>query len=321
MTANTISVVLPVYNDEETAEAAIKAVLNQDYQDIELVISEDGCTDDTHGIVATYAQVDERIKCVSSSHNLGVSHARNAALDVCEGAYVAFVDADDLPAPNWLSTLKGTIGSADMAACGYDVVDLSGNRLRGTSDRQDALGEGMCSEDAPQFIEDLFSNRLMYQGYVWNKLFRRDLLMEGDPLKFKLGIAYNEDRLFVFEYLRRCEEVAVTMLPVYEYHAHPAVAQYNDAQATELVAFDFMIAALEGERGLDNTRALFYAEKDYFRAVVELYCKASDSCNPDAEWLRQEAVRLASYADAFSDYPLDFHVKIKRAISGAPNCN
>ena len=316
MSVDMISVVLPVHNAEESIKEAIEAVLYQDYPCFELIISDDCCSDGSRKIIESFHASDERVKVVSSAHRLGVSHARNLALDVCRGTYVAFVDADDVPAPNWLSTLVSSIEGVDLAACGYDVMDATDQLLYSTADRSDVAGEdGMCTLDASQFVTDLFSNRLMYQGYVWNKLFRRDLLEVKEPLRFKQGVAYNEDRLFIFNYLKRCCVVRVDMKPVYAYHSHPGADSYDEVQATELGAFDEMLTDLKNDVELGSNSALFYAEKDYFRAAVELYDKASAAKSADAEWLGQDVNRFKAYKGEFLDYPTSFQEKIQRVVS------
>ncbi|MDO5107323.1 MAG: hypothetical protein Q4D39_03510, partial [Coriobacteriaceae bacterium] len=189
-------------------------------------------------------------------------------------------------------------------------------RLYGTSDRVE-LGRQVVS--AADFTCDLFSNRLMYQGYVWNKLFRRELIEKDDPVHFRRGIAFNEDRLFVYEYLKRCESVAVAGEACYGYRLSASRKGYAPSQATEIAAFDRMATDLHRriDAGEPLDGALHYLEKDTFRAAVELFIAADASGDPDAIWLIERVRELDGHAGEFSDYPAEFIEKIGWAVARA----
>lgn len=92
---HTVSVIMPVYNDERYIEESVKSVLNQSYRNLELIIILDGCTDLTSQIIKRVAEVDNRVK-VLEQENKGLASARNLGLKVVRGKYIAFIDSDDL---------------------------------------------------------------------------------------------------------------------------------------------------------------------------------------------------------------------------------
>lgn len=94
-----VSVIMPVYNGEKYLDISIRSVLNQSLSDFELIIIDDGSTDNSHNIITSYT--DNRIKCISQK-NMGVSVARNQGLDVSRGCYITFLDSDDMLPPNSL---------------------------------------------------------------------------------------------------------------------------------------------------------------------------------------------------------------------------
>ncbi len=91
-----VSIVIPTYNSKDYIGECLKAVIEQTYNNIEIIIVDDGSTDDTKNICATYASRDKRIKIITQQ-NHGVSTARNAGIDAAIGDYITFVDADDIP--------------------------------------------------------------------------------------------------------------------------------------------------------------------------------------------------------------------------------
>ena len=89
-----VSVIVAIYNIEPYIRRCVDSVLAQDYQQLEIILVDDGSTDQCHAICDAYAQKDTRIKVIHKQ-NGGLSSARNAGLDVARGKYVAFVDSDD----------------------------------------------------------------------------------------------------------------------------------------------------------------------------------------------------------------------------------
>lgn len=125
-----ISVIVPVYNDEVTIQDTIESVLNQSFQDFELIIINDGSTDATLEVIKSIQ--DSRIK-VSSYLNAGVSKARNRGISQAVGQYISFIDADDLWTADKLEAQFKTLQVNPQAAVAYswtDYIDESGQFLR-----------------------------------------------------------------------------------------------------------------------------------------------------------------------------------------------
>ena len=123
-----VSVVMPAYNAERYIETAIRSVMAQTYMDWELIVIDDGSSDDTCGVVHRLMAEDPRIQLVQNPENKGVSHTRNRGLDQCRGEYVALLDCDDVWLPEKLEkqlALAAESG-ADVLYCSYGIVDESG---------------------------------------------------------------------------------------------------------------------------------------------------------------------------------------------------
>lgn len=306
-----VSVILPAWNASITIARVLGAILAQDEPDFEIIVCDDGSSDGTADTCREFAEQDARIRLVTCGH-AGVSAARNAGMDRACGAFVAFCDADDVPHPDWLSSMLALVEGVDLAACGYDAVDCVGRRQYGTEPLVPAEPQ---TRSAHEFTCDLFSNSLMYQGYVWNKLFRRELIERDEPLRFRTGITQNEDRLFVYEYLKRCDLVAVEGTARYSYFLS-APHGYKSSNVTELLAFhemerDLAFRALSGEPVDD---ALFFLGKDVFRACVELLWAAHEAESLDTLRLKEHIDGLSGYRHCFANYPAEFQEKLAWAL-------
>ncbi|MEM3434402.1 MAG: glycosyltransferase family 2 protein [Candidatus Methanomethyliaceae archaeon] len=111
-----VSVIMPVYNSERYLRQAIESVLSQTYQDFELIIVDDGSTDNSQAIIKEYAGKDKRIYYAFHEENRGVSAARNTALSLAQGEWVAVIDSDDAWHPERLEKLLEIVGNGVFVA-------------------------------------------------------------------------------------------------------------------------------------------------------------------------------------------------------------
>ena len=119
-----ISVIIPVYNVEKYLNKCIDSILAQTYKNIEIIIIDDGSTDNCGKICDEYALSDNRIKVIHKS-NSGVSAARNDGIEISSGDYIVFVDSDDYVTVDYVECLYNGLleNDADMAVCGYVIPD------------------------------------------------------------------------------------------------------------------------------------------------------------------------------------------------------
>ena len=121
-----VSVIMPVYNAEETVERAIRSVQSQTCPDWELLAVDDGSADGSGAVCDRCAQEDARIR-VFHTPNAGVSHARNTALQAARGEWIAFLDSDDSYDPAFLQTMLANAADVDMVICMYRLMPAGQN--------------------------------------------------------------------------------------------------------------------------------------------------------------------------------------------------
>jgi teichuronic acid biosynthesis glycosyltransferase TuaG len=126
-----VSVIMPTYNVENFISDSIQSVLDQTYQDWELVISDDGSTDGTLALLERFQESDTRIKLLRPHRNSGPAHARNLAIAAAQGRYIAFLDSDDLWKPMKLARQLAFMEGRDIAFSfsSYDRIDEDGNYI------------------------------------------------------------------------------------------------------------------------------------------------------------------------------------------------
>jgi glycosyltransferase involved in cell wall biosynthesis len=158
----TVSVITPAYNVAPYLGACIESVLNQTFRDFELIVVDDGSTDRTAEVVASYASRDPRIRGFSGP-NRGVSHARNVAMRHARGRYFAFIDGDDEWDSRFLETLVGVLER--QPACALvtgNAINLGGGRLDGRpvrpwpADPHEVTFQGIVEDEGVVFIMTVF---------------------------------------------------------------------------------------------------------------------------------------------------------------------
>src|SRR5262245_17268122 len=132
MTLPAITVLVPVFNRERFVDEAIRSVIEQDYEDFELLLVDDGSTDRTPAVIETWKTRDPRVVSVTSPTNLGIPGALNLGLAQARGKYVARLDSDDLMMPRRLAGQAAVLDArpeVTLVSSAYDVVDREGRHL------------------------------------------------------------------------------------------------------------------------------------------------------------------------------------------------
>lgn len=257
-----ISIIVPVYNAENTLNRCVDSILQQTVTDWELLLINDGSTDKSGEICDNYAQKNSRIR-VFHKENGGVSSARNLGLDYVRGEWITFVDADDELKEDYLAKLIFSVqgGNVDLVIAGYDMIDSSKKICKSTSNLS----------NVPKFIDVNSAIRLVYRFeyypcFVWSKLYKCSII-KLNKLSFNNTIYYSEDRLFIVKYLCACRNlIYYTTQSVYKYYIRnnsamtSLVSNFNYKSVTGFYATLLMFSALKN-KGVTKD-VIFYAWED-----------------------------------------------------------
>lgn len=199
-----ISVIIPVFNVSVYLAECLEAVLKQTYANTEILLIDDGSTDGSEKICDEYAEKDLRVRVIHQK-NAGAASARNAGLELAVGDYIAFVDSDDVPHPDYLEKMliHAEDTGADICVCGYRKWFVSGcevceNRIDGLLSAQDYLA---------YYIQDWTS------GLIWNKLFK-SYTIKG--VLFEEGHVI-DDEFFTYQAVLGAKSVVLCRDVLYDY--------------------------------------------------------------------------------------------------------
>lgn len=225
-----ISVIIPVYNGEKNFERCIKSVVNQTYSNLEIIIIDDGSTDNTSFLCDTYAKNDERIT-VYHIKNGGVSNARNFGLNNFTGEYCTFVDADDYISDIMIEKLYSAIikYSVKLATCSnYQIKE---KELDMKIIKHDEEKIKKINVDYYDFTDDYA------HPIAWAALYHNSIIKD---LYFSLDLFVGEDSLFFAEALNRCDYIVNINEKLYYYILYSnSLSQgiYDNRKLTEINAW------------------------------------------------------------------------------------
>ena len=205
-----ISVIVPIYNVEKYLDRCIESIVNQTYKNLEIILVDDGSSDNCPKMCDKWAKKDNRIKVIHKE-NRGVSSARNTGINNVNGNYIVFVDSDDFLEDNALYLMTKRINNYDILICSnYNITNNKKNKNL-FSDKEIGI------YNLNSLIQHFFNN---YNSFVlnvpWNKLYKTNIIKKYN-LKFKEDIELGEDFMFNIDYFMYCNNILITNDIIYNY--------------------------------------------------------------------------------------------------------
>ena len=238
-----ISIVVPVYNAEKYLEKCIDSILAQTYPNWELVLVDNGSTDESMEICRAYANRDVRITAFHQYRNQGVSVARNLGMERCSGEFITFIDADDWVKKDYLEKLikLQKRQNADMVICEYDRV-YDEDRVKEPENSQKNGKYSIRTYNVRQYLKYYL---LEGNPHCWGVLYKNSIL---DQLKFMSGLTIGEDLLFVLEAALRAEKIAVTDYAGYQYYINVSGAmlkKFTPSYMDQIICWEKALKRIE----------------------------------------------------------------------------
>ena len=255
-----VSIIVPVYNARKTIARCIESIINQEFQDFELLLVNDGSKDDSGQICDSYAAQDKRIRVIHKD-NSGVSDSRNMALDLAKGKYIQFLDSDD-----WITTDATNLffRAAEDHHCDMVISDFY--RVVG----QRVSHKGDIDDDAVMTREDYAAHMMenpadFYYGVLWNKFFRREII-EQYHLRMDSSISWCEDFMFNLEYIRHASSFYALGVPIYYYVKTKGSLASQGLSLTKTINMKKMVFAY-----YHNFYKSILTEEDYEKNRLQVY--------------------------------------------------
>ena len=195
-----VSIIMPVYNEEKKIINSVSSILKQSYGNFELIIVNDGSTDNTKMVLENLQKKDSRIK-VFEQKNSGCAASRNAGLKLINGEYVTFIDSDDYILSNHLEMLVKAIQKSDLGIINFKRI----KKLKKSFNEKKYLNKKINGIEVSKenFYKALFSYPTMGGGLTWNKIYKAELLKD---IYFNPNYRYHEDINFVLQYSLKCKK-------------------------------------------------------------------------------------------------------------------
>ena len=213
-----VSFIVPIYNVEKYIETGVKSIINQNYDNIEIILVDDGSTDSSGSIIDKLKTEDDRI-IVIHKKNGGVSSARNIGLEKARGEYVVFVDGDDFIDQDYTDYFLNMIKKKD-----YDIaMGLKNYDLKNKEQNEYNTGIEYLSN---KIIEDIYIGKMGVA--VWNKMYKKSFL-DDNKIRFNEDIWYGEGMLFNIQCLTNTNKVIVGNKLVYHqiFNPNSAMRKFN----------------------------------------------------------------------------------------------
>ena len=190
-----VSVIIPIYNTDEFLRRCVDSVLDQDFDDYEILLIDDGSTDNCAAICDEY-KLQNKIRVIHKSHG-GVSSSCNVGIDYARGKYLMFCDSDDYVEKDWISVLYKAIeeNPSSFVFCAF----FKENNYESKPVR---LSDGEVYQRYTN-KEYFLMYRKGFSAYRWNRIFLRDKVL--GKIRFDESISVGEDVLFNIEYLKTCD--------------------------------------------------------------------------------------------------------------------
>lgn len=236
-----VSVIVPVYNVEDFLSDCIESIINQTYDNLEIILVDDGSKDSSGKICDEYQSKDERIKVIHKP-NGGLSDARNAGIEVSTGEYISFIDSDDFIDLNTYERLIPVLLNHKADILRFDYKMYGGGKYQKHSPHYKA--KGITFYKGLDALKSLLTSQLNCSA--WDKIYRKEVIGDTRFIKGRL----NEDIIFLFEILQKTNVVVETNDVLYFYRVrNGSISNGNMISSLDMLKnYDEMIVMMQEKK-------------------------------------------------------------------------
>lgn len=296
-----VSIIIPVYNVGPYLKECLYSVVTQSYKNLDVIVIDDGSSDESARICDYYQKRDSRIRVIHQE-NRGLSAARNIGLNMINGEIIAFLDSDDALLPDMIETMvEGMIKTnSDITICGFFICNTVNKLIPSKYNREFKVQKGLLSsKDA---LDQMIEGKINMS--VWNKIYRRVLF---DSIRFPEGCVH-EDNYVTPYLLERADQILLidTPLLIQRKHDNSITTTFTDQ-----IGFDWLESLKEREffvrkrfPKVFSKKQLNQFEDSIFRIMIKHYYTivscSSIKCKQFLNVLEQEIEKRGNSSAKYS---------------------
>ena len=262
---DTVSIIVPIYNKEKYLEKCLDSILGQTYRDLEIILVDDGSTDNSLAICQHYAEKDPRIK-IYHKPNGGVSSARNLGLEKSTGKYISFVDPDDFIHSEFIERLEMMLVQSDAEIAYCKMLDVwEGSDV----EHIPQITDKVCILDARRYDWFAPAAHKVACGAVYRKSCVKDIRFSDD-------LYIGEDTLFLAECIKKASKIVRSESELYYYYRNDqsvTLCDYFTGKLTEMMAWERIVVLYANESLVQKTAKAGYSQ--VCRELVVKYGKSA----------------------------------------------
>lgn len=249
-----VSIIIPIYNSEKYLSRCIDSVRNQIYKNLEIILINDGSTDDSYRICNELSRLDERIRVIHKC-NEGVSKARNIGLEISNGEYIFFMDSDDYIDKTVISELIQHTNKYDMIKIGYKLI----TRYK---------AEKVISNNSVYSNKDYIKKILLSDigGHSWGYLIRKDMIRN---LYFDQNTSCMEDTIFIINCIMNISKIKCVDTSYYNYRINENGITCSSNRIFENIN-DYMYSIDEIEKIISDDKVNYDLHEDLLKKKIKL---------------------------------------------------
>ena len=212
-----ISIIIPIYNSEKYIERCLKSIMYQNYDNLEIILVNDGSKDKSVEIMKKFQKLDNRIKIIDKK-NTGVSDTRNRGLEIATGDYIMFMDSDDCLEENAINKIINIIyeKNVDIIKFNYNIL-LNEMKVKEESEDYTKYTQKILFKlDIKKFMDEILSGKI--NAYVWTLVIKKEIIKN---IRFNEKIGMMEDLLFYINILLEASRMFVMNDGLYDYFVNP----------------------------------------------------------------------------------------------------
>ena len=306
-----ISIIIAFYNEEKYLERCLNSILNQTYNNIEVILINDGSTDNSLQIVQKYVNKFERIK-IFSIENSGAAEARNIGLKNITSKYVTFLDADDCLAPNMMQVFASEIETtnADLLLCDFHIFSEDGINEMPSKWHNSYSSIKKSSDLATVFYKEGIVET------IWSKVFLTSI---AKNITFDKELKLFDDRPFVLEFILSSKSVSfIPIKLIYNYCRNSSLTRriLSDIRVKDVYRLFEVELAVVKKYNLDNVykKGVFKNALDYFMDTFLIQIIDKKEINQLKEFRKLLQKLLQNFINDMEKESFSFGIKDKIAL-------